>query len=266
MPHDQLGPKRHRQILAVYGRELMEYLHSSGTYVALAFFFLLAGASFVSIVTEFSDLYAKAHSNALTDELPKVNVTEQVITPFFLLLDFLMVLVVPMLTMRLVADERRSGMFELLVSTPLDNVDILLGKYFAALTIGWFMLVGCSVFPILCIAYAEPEIPVILACFVGSAFLVAAYTALGVFASALTENQIAAGAISLVGLLLFHLINTLIKMGRIGVFAGALSLRQHYETFTHGVVALQDLVFFVLFVAFFLFLAVQVLDARRWRC
>ena len=92
-----------------------------------------------------------------------------------------------------------------------------------------------------------------------------AYTAFGLFASALAESQIAAAVLSFVGLLLFQMVGWLFKAGDMGSIASALSIHQHSEQFTRGIIASTDVAFFLLFTIFFLFLTAQVLDSRRWR-
>ncbi len=257
---------RRRLFWAVFKREMGHYLQTPGVYVALAFFLLLSGAFFTLSVSDFVAASAKVLAGAdLPDgELP-LNVTDRIITQLFSLLNFLMLLLVPMLTMRLISEERKSGTFELLVSTPLENLDILLGKFFAALAMGSLVLLFCASYPLICMLFSEPEIPVIISCFIGLFLIVMAYTAFGLFASSVTESQIAAAVLSFVGLLVFQMIDLLFKSGFLGVVAASLSVRLHSENFTVGVFSTVDVGFFFLFTVFFLFIAAQVLDARRWR-
>ena len=253
--------------LAVFKREIRQYFQTPGTYVALAFFFLLSGAFFTSIIGDFVDTSVKAQAAAVVDNegQPPLDVTERVITQLFQLLNFVLLFIVPMLTMRLIAEEKRSGTFETLVSTPLGNWDILLGKYFAALATSGILLIVCAIYPAICELYSEPEWPVIWSCYLGLALIITAYTSFGLFASALTESQIAAAVISFTGLLLFQMIGYLFKAGAAGTIAGALSIMRHSENFTKGIISLSDVAFFVLFSVFFLFLTAQILDSRRWR-
>ncbi len=257
-----------RLVASVYKRELLSYLHTPGTYVALAFFLLLSGSVFISLINEYvaaSQNFMSASAGLADTDVP-LNATERVITNLFLSLNFLMLFIVPMLTMRLLSEERRTGTFELLVTTPLGNWDILLGKYLAALTIGLVLLLACIVYPFVTFKVgARPEVPVIISSYVGLFLIIMAYTAFGVFASSVTESQIAAAVLSFAGLLLFQMIDWLFKSGVLARFAAALSIRLHSETFPKGIIQTNDIVFFVLFTFFFLFMAAQVLDARKWR-
>jgi ABC-2 type transport system permease protein len=264
MPSEPRGSRR--AAWTVYKREIKQYLQSPATYVALILFFVLSGAMFTDIVKKFVQACTEAQTGATPkpDAMP-LNVTESVVTPLFLVLNFVLLFIVPMLTMRLVAEEKRSGTFELLVSTPLGGWDILLGKFFAALTIGAGMLAICVVYPLICAFYSNPEGPVVVSCYLGLLFVIISYTAFGLFASALSDSQVIAGVLSFVGLLVFYMVGTIFDAGRLGLIGGALSIRQHSENFTKGVISLVDVSFFLLFSFFFLFLTAQILDARRWR-
>lgn len=252
--------------LPVLKREVMCYLQSPGTYVALAFFFLLSGAFFTTILWDFVERSSQVRNgDSLRDtELP-LNVTIRIISQVFSLMNFLMLLLAPALTMRQVAEERKSGSFELLVTTPLGNWDILLGKYFAALLIGLGVLAVTAVYPAICALYGDPEPGVILSCYIGLVLIVAAYTAFGVFTSSLTDSQIAAAVLSFAGLLILQMPGFLFKSGALGRIASALSIYPHADSFTRGIVALPDALYLILFAVFFLFMAAQALDARKWR-
>ena len=255
-----------RLSLAVFKRELRNFVHTPGTYVALAFFLLLAGALFVLILSDYCEASAKvqAGTSLPADEVP-LNVNDRIVTQLFSALNFLAIFLTPMLTMRLVAEERRTGTFELLVSTPLGNWGILLGKFAAALAVGLVVLAVTGIYPAIVAHFAQPEWGVVASCYIGMFLILAAYTAFGVLASTLAESQIAAVVLGFVGLLVFQMTGWLFKSGHLGVVAAALSIRQHSENFTRGIVAASDVAYFVLFTFFSLYLAAQVLDRRRWR-
>jgi ABC-2 type transport system permease protein len=262
-------PRHGRLVLAVFKRELRYYLHTPGTYVALAFFLLLSGALFRLVVADYAEVSASVQAGKAlgSDEVP-LNVTDRIVTQLFSALNFLVLFLTPMLTMRLVAEERRSGTFELLVTTPLGNWEILLGKYAAALTVGLVMLALTGIYPAIVATFAQPEWAVVAACYIGLFLILAAYTAFGVLASTVVESQIAAAVLAFVGLLIFQMVGGkegLLKSGTLGMVAAALSIRQHSENFTKGIVASVDVVYFVFFSFFSLFVAAQVLNQRRWR-
>lgn len=250
----------------VFKRETLQYFHSPGTYVALAFFLLLSGAMFSGILGDFADLSLQVKSGkALEDSELPLNITVRVVSELFSLFNFLLLMLAPMLTMRLVAEEKRAGSFELLVSTPLETLDILLGKYFAALLVGLLTLVALGAYPAILTLFSKPEIAVIFSSYIGLFLLLAAYTAFGLFASCLTDSQITAGVVSFTGLLILQAIHFIFKQGPLGSAAAALSMNKHSEGFTKGVLSATDTVYFALFVVFFLFLSTQALDARKYK-
>lgn len=255
-----------RLTLSVCTRELRQYFQSPGTYVALAFFFVLSGALFTMILGGFAENSAQfRETGSLPEGVASLNVTEQVVGPLFQALNFLMLFLIPMLTMRLLADEKRSGSFELLVTTPLSNWNILLGKYLAAFAVGLTALAVCAIYPWVCFRFAQPEPAVVLSCYAGLFLIILAYAAFGLFASSLTESQLAAGVVAFVGLLGLHMVDQLFKRGALGRIAAEISIGKHSENFTKGVLATPDIVFFLCFTAFFLFVTAEILDARRYR-
>jgi ABC-2 type transport system permease protein len=151
------------------------------------------------------------------------------------------------------------------VTTPLSDWDILLGKYLAALCLGAGALLLCGIYPAICLWFSRPEPGVILSSCLGLFLLICAYAALGVFASSLTDSQITAAVVSFVCLLAFHLSHFFLRSGWLGKLGAHLSLHQHSQNFTRGVVSLSDVVYFACFTFFFLFMAVQSLDSRKYR-
>lgn len=250
----------------VYRREIKTYLQSPGVYVVTSFFFGLAGLFFFQLLWRFVQV-SQNYQLRYQFGLEKINVTEIVISNTFDLLNSLMLFAMPILTMRLISEEKKLGTFELLATMPLRDWDILLGKFFACLTVAGFLLVLCLIFPGVVMKYGEPEIPVIVACYVGLFLIVMAYSAFGLFASSLTESQIAASIITFSGLLVFYLVGNLAlaETGTVATILKTLSVLQHSEKFTKGVINLTDVLYFVLFTLFFLVMTAKVLEARRWR-
>lgn len=252
-------------ILPVFRRDLKAYFHSPSVYVVAGLFLMFAGFVFMNLVNVFS--YASVSQKARTIyEFHDLNITQDVFGRLFYLLDFLILLMVPIITMRTFAEEQKTGTFELLMTCPLRNWDIILGKYLACVTIMAAILGACLIFPFtLVILDTPPEFPVIFSAFFGLLLIAGAYVAFGVFASSLTENQLVASVITLVGLFLFLLIGDLSATGLLSTILEALSVESHTTNFTIGIIALIDVVYFVLFAAFFLFLTARVVQLRRWR-
>jgi ABC-2 type transport system permease protein len=250
----------------VYRREMKAYFQSPSLYIIAGLFFALAGLFFHDILVFFANLSMDRNLQNAYGQT-ELNVTQFVVRNTFSLMNFLLIFVIPIITMRLIAEEKKSGTFELLVTTPLRDIDLLLGKYLSCLTILILFCMISLTYPLVTDIVGRPERAVIATCYLGLLFIAMAYCAFGLFASSVTENQIVAAIICFAGLLIFYLIGDLSagELGPLGSLLSALSLREHSTNFTQGVVDYKDILYFVLFTFFFLFLTARVLEARRWR-
>lgn len=175
--------------------------------------------------------------------------------------------ILPMLTMRSFAEERRQGTLELLLTLPVSPGAVVMGKWLAALVLCGGLLVGTGVFPVLLSTYGAPDWGVVVTGYLGLVLVAAAFSAAGLFASSLTDDQVAAGLLGIVILLPLWLI------GRADVLLPAdwaarlapLGLGTHLRSFDRGVVDTADVTYFVCLVAGFLFLTYRSLESRRWR-
>lgn len=253
-------------ILPIYKKELKTYLQSPSVYVVAGLFFALAGLFFQDILVFFSQISINAQMRYRMG-FPQLNMTQFVVRNTFGLLNFLLLFVVPILTMRLFAEEKKSGTFELLVTYPFRDWELLTGKYLAALSIIVLLLVVSFVYAIVMMIIGQPEVPVILSSYLGIFLLGMAYVAYGLFASSVTENQIVASILTFAGLLVFYLVGDLAsaETGFLSKVLGGLSVRLHAVNFTMGVIETKDIAYFILFTGFFLFLTARVLESRRWR-
>lgn len=241
-------------IAAIALKELRLYFTSLLFYVLAAVFLVLSGYFF------FTNLDFFVHFGGMN--LPLGLWQYQ----FFDMRQLLLVLI-PLLTMRLFAEERRSGTLELLWTYPLRDGEIILGKFFGCVSVIVLMLAGTAAYPIwLSYLYPVTAGPVV-AGYLGLCLLAAAFVACGLFLSALTDSQIVAGA-SAYGLLLFFWIITwneaAVSEGGLKLLV-PLSLFDRFQTFARGGVDTRDVTFFVLFVTAFLGFTWLALDARRWR-
>ena len=244
-----------RNLLAVYSKEMRSYFVSPVAYVIAGVFLFLSGYLFRNILMQFNWWclqYSQRAQYMDASGMPPLNLNEMVVTQFFAVMDFIWLLVVPMLTMRLFAEEKKTGTIELLMTSPISTTQILLGKFFACFTlytsIVALTLVYCGILEV----YGDPDWGPIW-----SAYL----------ASAVTENQIVAVLLAFGVLLLLWLIDWSAS------FAGPtlakvlqyLSIIQHLQDFQRGVIDTKDVVFYLSFVFFTLFATGRVIESRRWR-
>jgi ABC-2 type transport system permease protein len=171
-----------------------------------------------------------------------------------------------------VAEEKSRGTFELVVTCPVGDWSILMGKYLALLTVGLAIVVLSGAYPLITWAAGRsngsfPELPIVVSCWTGLFLIFASYAAFGLMASAFTENQISAGVITLIGLILWNLLGVWQMDNHPGLRAilQEMTASEHTENFINGVLLLKDFAFYILSSFTFLFIASKTLDARRWR-
>jgi ABC-2 type transport system permease protein len=254
-----------KEIWALYKKEMRSYFTSPVAYAIIFIFLVITGFFFFSMMLSFSKMAADYAS--IPEYLQYFSVGEWVIRPLFGNLAVIMLFMLPILTMRLIAEEKRSGTLKLLLSYPISDIDVLVSKFLAAETIILIMFLLTFPVPMFLFLYGEPEWGLILTNYIGVILMAGAFIALGLFASSVTERQVVAAVISFGALIIIWVINWVKDI--VGFTAGTvlddLSLLAHIENFTKGVIVTHDVVYYVLLTFFFLFLALVALQARTWR-
>jgi ABC-2 type transport system permease protein len=252
-------------MIAIYKRELGYFFNSIVAYVVMMVFLLLAGYFFYNLVAFFNLASIRVMQNPMAAQ--QLSLTEGVLQPLFGNISIVLLLVIPMLTMRLLSEERKMGTAELLFTYPISDWDAILGKYFAAVTVLATMLALTLVYPLLLSRYANPEWGPVMTGYVGLLLLGMAFIALGLFFSSITENQIVAGILTFGFSLLFLLIGWLVPYASADAarVIVQISILEHFESFSQGVIDTNDLIYYLNFSVFFLFLCSRVLDSNRWR-
>lgn len=254
------------QFYPIYRREMKSYLTSPTIYLCVALFFFMGGLIFYGTLSQFSEASSNPEYRRI-EGITTVNFTSMVVTSMFFALSFLLIFLVPIFTMRLIAEEKKTGTFELLSSLPFTDWNIVLGKFLSAYTIVGGMVLLSSYFGLIMVRFGEPEVAVMLVGCLGMLLTTAAFTAIGLFASSLTENQIVAAILSLILLLAFYLIGEFIPPSSSGWgrILTVLSMRYHTDQLGRGLLRLEDVVYFVILTISFLFLTSRVLESRRWK-
>jgi len=251
--------------LVVFRKEIYSIFASPIFYAASFIFLVVAGYFFYSNTLYFSILSFQATRDPFLSE--KLNLTSMVVTPFFGDLSTILLLMLPLITMRLYSEERKTGTIELLFTYPLSDVGTLLGKYLATLLVLVIMVAGTLPYMGLLESFASLDWGVVFSGYLGVFLLGAGFIALGIFTSCLTENQIVAAVLSFGALLLFW--GLVWARSYLGPVAGhaveLISIVTHLEPFTKGLVNTKDIVYYVVFVFFWLFMTVRFLKLRYWR-
>lgn len=232
--------------IAIAQRELKAYFGSPIAFVVTAFFLLIAGFFFWQSVA-----YTREAS----------------LRYLFGTLGVVYLFISPSISMRLLADEQRTGTIELLLTCPVRDVEVVLGKYFASLAMLFAMLIPTLYYPFILTLYGSPDQGPLLSGYLGMILLGASFLAVGLLASSLTQNQIVAAVLTFGVLLLVWLSEAVAGFvrGPVGDFFGALSASTHFSDFPRGVISSTDLVYFLSLIVGCLLLTIISLQVRRWR-
>lgn len=173
----------------------------------------------------------------------------------------------PLLTMRLLSEEAKAGTLELLLTQPLREVELVLGKYLGSVLFLVFMLAMTLYFPALLLKFGNPDKGTLIAGYLGVLLQGMSFIAIGLMMSSLTQNQIIAAAITFVTLLLLWLSDALARVlgGGAATVAQYISITKRFEDMPRGVIDTKDVIFFLTIILVCLFITTQVIGARRWR-
>jgi ABC-2 type transport system permease protein len=235
-----------RNIWAIARRELQSYFVSPVAYVVSALFLLISGFLF-SLILGISN--------------------EASMRPLFGNFAVIFLFIVPALTMRLLAEEQRTGTMELMLTAPVRDSELVLGKFLGVFLLLLIMLAITLVYPLILVLAGNPDRGPILAGYLGVILQASALLSIGLLASSLTQNQIIAALLTFVVLLILWLADALgnFTQGRIGDLFRFLSITKHFDEFPRGVIDSRDILYFLSVTAAALFFTVQSVTARRWR-
>jgi ABC-2 type transport system permease protein len=252
-----------RNSLAIAGKELRSYFASPIGWVICGLFLLIFGYFFDTYVEYFlsSSLRQLAGGGA------PMNVNISLIRPLLSNATVIVLFVLPSITMRTYSEEKRSGTIELLLTSPLTDWEIIVGKFLGAMGLYATMLLGTMLYMAVLFAYGQPEWKPLVAGYLGLLLIGGAFISMGLFISSLTKNQIVAGVGTFVAGLMFWIINWMSDNASPAVAAvlNYLSITQHFDDFAKGVIATDHVIYYLSFIAFGLFLTAKSVDSERWR-
>ena len=256
-----------RNVLTIAGRELKSYFVSPIAYVVLTGFLLLGGWFFFNLLARFNMLLTIYSAQQNPQVLQRLNLNEFVIAPLLHNLSVVLVILVPVITMRTLAEEKKAGTYELLLTSPLRISEIVMGKFLGSFLFVALMVALTGVYPLILFAYGNPETGVVIGGYLGLLLLATSFVAVGILTSSLTENQIIAAVSCLVALLLLYIIawpadNAGETIGAVLRYA---SLTEHFGEMVKGVIDSKDLVYFASVIVLALFLTHRSVESIRWR-
>jgi gliding motility-associated transport system permease protein len=253
-----------RNIWILCRKELSSYFVSPIAYLLLAMFAIVFGFFFWNAVGYFSYMGVEAQ---MRGEMSALNINEQVIRPLVSNVSVIGLFLVPMITMRLFAEEKRSGTIELLVTSPVRDVEIILGKWLAAVLLYAAILLLTALNFVWLFKYGNPDWKPLAVAYLGLLLQTGMLLAIGTFISTLTRNQIIAGAATFGVCLLLWVLEWVsgFESATWARVMAYLSVLTHFESFGKGLLSLKDAVFYVSAIFFGLFLTARSLESLRWR-
>jgi len=253
-------------VIAIAQKELRSYFSSPIAYIVIGLWALLYGYFFVAILSFF--VRQSMQMNQFGMQGPQaMNVNQQLIRPLLQNVTILILFLMPMVTMRTYSEEKRSGTIELLLTAPVTDFQIIMGKFLGAMFLYAIMLGVTAIHIGLLFVYGHPEWKPIVSAYLGLLLLGGCFIALGLLISSLTSNQIVAGMVTFAVFLLLWVITW------IGSFSGPtvdklttyLSIIDHWDDFGKGVIDTTHVIYYLSFITFGLFLTAKSVDSERWR-
>jgi len=251
-------------VLAIAQKELRSYFASPIAYVTIGFFALLYGYFYAVGLAFF---VRQSMQMGQFGGGQSVNINQMMIRNVVQNVTILVLFLMPMVTMRTYAEEKRSGTIELLLTSPLTDFQIILGKFLGALALWAVMLAVSLIHMGILFIYGNPEWKPIATAYLGLLLFGACFISVGLFISSLTKNQIVAGMVTFAVFLFLWIINW------IGSFSGPtvnslteyLSVINHFDDFSKGIIDTTHLIYYFSVITFGLFMTARSVDSERWR-
>lgn len=251
--------------LVIAKRELGSFFNSPVFYVITTVFLVLYSFMFFSMLNYFSIQSLQASQFQGMDA--GINLNDMVIEPSFHNMAVILLLIIPVITMRTFSEEKKSKTITLLLSSPIHLKEIILGKFLACLLVITVMILLSSYSILFLLMVGKPEMGPVVSGYLGLLLMAGCYISAGIFASSLTDNQIVSAVIGFGFTLFMWIVGWGANSGGAGLgeLLKYLSLIDHLESFTKGIIDSSDVVYYLSFITLGLFLTHRILDSNRWR-
>ena len=253
-----------RNTLVIADKELRSYFASPIAYILIGFFSLLFGYFFYVFLMIFNQ---QSQQMMQFGQGGGANINQMMIRGLFQNTAVVILFTMPMITMRTYSEEKRSGTIELLLTSPVTDLEIILGKFLGALALYATMLMVTMLYMVMLFKISNPEWRPIAAGYLGLLLMGGCFVSAGLFISSLTKNQIVAGFLTFATFLMFWVVNW------IGESSGPttrdivayLSIVEHFDDFARGIIDTKHVIYYLSFITFGLFLTAKSVDSERWR-
>jgi ABC-2 type transport system permease protein len=235
-----------RNVSAIFQREIKAYFFSPIAYVVISVFLVASGFFFAGNLQFWKEASLKGSLDSIQ---------------FFLLL------LTPVITMKLFSDETKSGTIETLMTSPVTDFDVVFGKFLAALGLYAVMILPTWMYVVFLSFFGNPDFGPIISSYIGLILMGGLFVSIGLLISSLTRNQVVAAVIGIVSLIILWVIGFLSTYGEGWFYEGLryCGTFDHWESFTKGIVDTRDVIYYLSFTALMLFLTVRSLESRKWR-
>jgi ABC-2 type transport system permease protein len=252
-----------RNVLAIANKELRSYFASPIAYIIIGLFALIFG--------RFFDVYLAFFVQRSSGMGPmgggSHNINQDMIRYLLMNSAVIILFVMPMITMRTYSEEKRSGTIELLLTSPLTDLEIIVGKFLGAMGLYCAMLAVTVAYMGILFYYGNPEWRPVVAGYLGLLLLGGCFISVGLLISSLTKNQIVAGVITFAVFLMLWIINWSADQSgpTMRAVLNHLSIIDHFDDFARGIIDTKHVVYYLSFITFGLFLTAKSVDSERWR-
>jgi ABC-2 type transport system permease protein len=253
-----------KNALIICRKELRSYFVSPIAYVLLVMFALIFGLFFWLFLQRFVMVGMEMQ---MRGQMYPMNLNDEMIRPLLSNASVMALFFIPMITMRLFAEEKRTGTIELLVTSPIRDIEVVIGKWLASIALYASMLLFSGLSVLFLFKYGHPDWKPLLIGYLGLLLQAGALLAIGTFISTLTKNQIIAGAVTFVVCLILWVISwpSEFESAMWARVLSYLSIVTHFESFGRGVLDTKDLVFYATVIFLGLFLTSRSMESLRWR-
>lgn len=251
-------------VLAIAHRELKSYFASPIAYIVLGFFALVYGYFYAVMLQYF--VRASMQLGQVGGQQP-MNINQDMLRPIIQNVTVVMLFLLPAITMRTYSEEKRSGTIELLLTSPITDFQIIVGKFLGAMALYAAMLAVTLPHILILFVYGSPEWRPIVTAYLGLLLMGGCFISVGLFISSLTKNQVVAAAVTFSVFLMLWVINWIgsFSSGWFADLTSYLSIIEHLDDFTKGIVDTKHLIYYASFITFGLFLTAKSVDTERWR-
>jgi ABC-2 type transport system permease protein len=255
-----------KNIMTIAIKEFRGYISGSGFYFITGLFTTLMSFIYFMILKSFME--RSNQMMAMMGKTDGANMHREIFVSHISTVNLILLFLIPFLTVRLLAEEKKLRTFDLLLTSPITATDIVLGKYFAVLAASWFLIFISFLYPAVTALFTHVQWGPLLAAYAGMMLLAAVYASIGLFASSLTDNMILAGFISIIlslGLWFLGSLQMVVEGPTATAIANHISVANHFGQMLQGSVQIVAIVFFLSLAFLNVFLTQRVVESARWR-